>query len=44
MGSSPSYFIALRIDFVLGKAPTTQIGIRGCWMGGGGGKNFVSFT
>ena len=36
MGSSPSHFKALRMDFIRGQTPTTQSGMRGCWTGGGG--------
>ena len=31
-------------QLVLGQTPTTQIGMRGCWIGGGGGLNVVSVT
>ena len=37
LGTMPSYLSARCIDFSYGHAPTTQIGMRGCCTGGGGG-------
>jgi hypothetical protein len=38
----PSYFKTRLMDFILGHAPTTHIGMRGFCTGRGGGKNLVS--
>jgi hypothetical protein len=45
MGIAPSQRAARRNGaLLLGQCPATQIGMRGCWTGGGGGRKVVAFT